>query len=160
MFTKTDLRQVMRRWPSGVAVLTARDGDSIHGMTVGSFTSVSIDPPLVTVTMANRTRSKEIVDRSGFFAINVLAEAQQELSDVFAGRITEKADRFDNVKVTTGLNQVPLLVEAAAHVECRVVHKYAMDHSTLYVAEVLNTEKTRDKPPLVYFDRDYHRICE
>lgn len=160
MFTKTDLRQVMRRWPSGVAILTTRDGDTIHGMTVGSFTSVSIDPPLVTVTIANKTRSRVFIDRSGCFAINLLAEGQEELSNVFAGRIPEQEDRFDGVELTLGLNQVPLLAQAAAHVECRVVHRYEMDHSTLYVAEVLSAEKAQDAPPLVYYDRDYHRISQ
>ena len=158
MFIKTDLQQVMRRWPSGVAVLTSRDGNTIHGMTVGSFTSVSINPPLVTVTVSNKTRSKELVDCSGFFAINLLSEGQHELSDVFAGRIPEHENRFEGVKVTTGLNKILLLTEAAAHLECRVVHSYAMENSTLYVAEVLNAEKAQDSQPLVYFNRDYHRI--
>ncbi len=160
MFIKTDLRQVMQRWPSGVAILTTRDGDTIYGMTVGSFTSVSIDPPLVTVTMSNKTRSKDMVDHSGFFALNLLTEEQQELADVFAGRIPDHKDRFDGVNVTAGLNQIPLIIEAAAHLECRVVHTYAMENSTLYVAEVMRAEKAQDAQPLVYFNRDYHRITK
>lgn len=160
MFTKTDLRGVMQRWPSGVAILTARDGEHVYGMTVGSFTSVSIDPPLVTVTLANKTRSKGLVERSGAFAINLLTEDQQQLADVFAGRIQEHEDRFEGVEVTPGLNQVPLIARAAAHLECRVVHAYAMENSTLFVAEVLNAEKAQDAQPLVYFNRAYHRITK
>ena len=158
MFTQNDLRQVMRRWPSGVAILTASDGLTTHGLSVNSFTSVSIDPEMVTVTLANTTRAKRIVDSTGLFAINLLPETQAELSDVFAGRIPEHADRFAGVETTPGLTQIPLLKAASAHVECRVVHTYEMPHSTLYVAEVLRAEKNADAPPLVYFNREYHRI--
>lgn len=158
MFDSTDLKQVMRRWPSGVAVLTARGINAAHGMTVNSFTSVSIDPPLVTVTLANDTRTKAILDESGFFVINMLAEGQQELSDVFAGRIPDHENRFAGVKVITGQHGIPMLAEAAAHLECRVVHKYVMENSTLYVAAVMTAEKAPDVPPLVYFNRGYHRI--
>lgn len=160
MFTQVDLRLVMRRWPSGVAILTAADSGKVHGMTVNSFTSVSVDPPMITVTLANDTRAKTMVEKSGFFAVNLLSENQRELSDIFAGRIADHEDRFEGTQVITGLHQLPLLREAAAHLECRVVHSYAMQHSTLYVAEVLNAQKKRDVPPLVYLNRGYHRIIK
>jgi len=160
MFIKVDLRQVMRRWPSGVAILTAAAGSIAHGMSVNSFTSVSVDPEMVTVTLANTTRTKRIVDQTGLFAINLLSEAQSELSEIFAGKIPEHDDRFAGVEVRLGDNQLPLLEAACAHLECRVVHTVELPQSTLYVAEVLNAEKAADVPPLVYFNRDYHRILK
>jgi len=158
MFNKTDLKQVMRRWPSGVAVITSSYKRNVHGMTVNSFISVSVDPPMVTVTLANTTRTKDLVDRSGYFAINLLSEGQNDISDRFAGRIAEDEDRFNGLAVKAGMESLPLLDAAVAHLECRVVHRYEMENSTLYIGEVMRAAKAEDKLPLVYFNRDYRGI--
>jgi len=154
-----ELREVMRRWPSGVAVLTSSTREMRHGMTVNSFVSISVEPPLITVTMNNDTRTKHLVDETEHFAINLLREGQQELADRFAGRVSEYEDRFSGLAVFIGSENLPLLVDAAAWLECRVVHRYAMPESTLIVGEVINARKAENSPPLVYFNRDYHRIC-
>ncbi len=154
------LREVMRRWVTGVAVLTCGNQTVHHGMTVNSFTSISIEPPCVTVTLANTTRTKKLVDETGIFAINLLAEDQQEISDRFAGRIPEDGDRFHNLHIVYGENCLPFIQEAAAHLECKVVHVFEMKDSTLYVGAVMSSRKGEDKPPLVYFNRAYHRIIK
>lgn len=150
----------MRRWPSGVAVLTVGTREMRHGMTVSSFTSISVEPPLITVTMNNATRTKHLVDESERFAINFLNEGQKSLADRFAGRISEGDDRFTGLAVLNGSENIPLLADAAAWLECRVVHCYTMPESTLYVGEVISARKAENSPPLVYFNRDYHRICQ
>jgi flavin reductase (DIM6/NTAB) family NADH-FMN oxidoreductase RutF len=152
------LRDVMRRWVTGVAVLTCGDWSVYHGMTVNSFTSISVDPPRVTVTLANSTRTKYLVDEAGFFAVNLLSADQQEISERFAGRLAEEGDRFQNLHIIYGENHLPMIEEAAAHLECMVIHTYPMENSTLYVGAVLSCRKGEDKPPLVYFNRSYHRI--
>lgn len=153
-----ELREVMRRWVSGVAILTTGDRHQQHGMTVNSFTSVSVDPPMVTVTMANNTRTKQMVDRVGTFAINLLSAGQEELSERFAGHVSEQDDRFAGLSVDHLFEEIPTLADAAAWVLCRVVHSYAMPNSTLYVGEVLHALKAENHLPLVYFNRGYHRI--
>lgn len=153
-----DLKAVMRRWVSGVAILTSGSRLARHGMTVSSFDSVSIKPPLVTVTLSNAARTKHLVDESGNFAINLLSEDQQDLSERFAGRTGESEDRFNGLEVFYPAQEIPLLAEAMAWIECKVVHQYAMPESTLYVGEVLSALKAEDRPPLVYFNRDYHGI--
>ena len=157
-FEMVELMEVMRRWPSGVAILTSGDSVARQGMTVSSFTSISVEPPLITVTMENARRTKRMVDERGYFAINLLAEGQQDLSDLFAGRLSEMDDRFSGLEVVFGEYELPLLVAAAAWLECRVVYRYEMPLSTLYVGEVLKAQKSEDRSPLVYFNRDYHRI--
>ena len=154
---EVELRDVMRRWASGVAILTSRSNDAQHGMTVSSFTSISVRPPLITVTLNSATRTKHLVDESGIFAINLLSEGQQALADRFAGRVSESEDRFHGLEVLYDANHIPMLAEAAAWLSCKVVHTYDMPESTLYVGEVLSARKTEDRPPLVYFNRDYHR---
>lgn len=153
-----DLRDVMRRWASGVAILTTGDRLQRHGMTVSSFNSISVEPPLVTATMANLTRTKQLVDRTGTFAINLLAAGQEGLSEIFAGHVSEQDDRFAGLKVDYPLNDIPVIADAVAWVLCRVVHTYPMPNSTLYIGKVLQALKTGDHPPLIYYDRSYHRI--
>ena len=158
MMKPVELREVMRRWASGVAILTTGNRQQQHGMTVSSFTSISVDPPLVTVTMINTTRTKQLVDRTGTFAINLLSAGQGELSERFAGHLSDHGDRFKGLKVDYQFVGIPTLADAMAWVLCRVVHTYAMPNSTLYVGEVLHALKAGDHPPLIYFDRGYYRI--
>lgn len=158
MLKDVELREVMRRWVSGVAILTTGDHMQQHGMTVSSFTSISVDPPMVTVTLNNATRTKQLVDTTGAFAINLLSEGQEELSERFAGRVSDHVNRFDGVRVQYSPEDIPMLPDAAAYVLCRVVYTYAMANSTLYIAEVIRSIKAANHPPLVYFDRSYHRI--
>jgi len=153
-----DLKAVMRRWASGVAILTSGSRRVRHGMTVSSFDSVSVEPPLVTVTLSNTARTKHLVDESGNFAINLLSENQQGLSERFAGRTGATEDRFYGLEVFYTALEIPLLAEAMAWLECKVVHLYAMPESTLYVGEVLSALKAEERLPLVYFNRDYHGI--
>jgi len=108
--------------------------------------------------MNNSTRTKYLVDETGFFAINLLSEGQQALADRFAGRVSDSEDRFHDLLVFYGECGAPMLTEAAAWLECKVVHKYAMPETTLYVGEVLNSRMVENQPPLVYFNRDYHKI--
>lgn len=155
-----NLKAVMRRWASGVAILTSGSRLVRHGMTVSSFDSISVLPPLVTVTLSNSARSKHLVDESGNFAINLLSEDHHELSDRFAGRTSDSEDRFNGLDLFYTAYGIPLLAEAMAWLECKVVHQYAMPESTLYVGEVLNALKVEDRPPLIYFNRDYHGLGE
>ena len=157
-FQEVELREVMRRWVTGVAILTSGSREVRHGMTVSSLTSISVQPPLVAITMSNSTRTKHLVDETEFFAINLLSEGQQALADRFAGRMSDSEDRFHDLQIFYGECGAPMLTEAAAWLECKVVHKYEMPETTLYVGEVLNAHKAEDRPPLVYFNRDYHRI--
>jgi len=154
-----ELMEVMRRWASSIAILTTGNLNHRHGMTVNSFTSISVDPPLVTVTANNSTRTRQLMDEVGYFAINLLSEGQEEISDLFAGRVPEQEDRFQNLVTHTSDLGLPLLSEAAGWVECKIVHRYEMPTSTLFVGEVLHSAKSENLPPLLYMDRKYHRIC-
>lgn len=153
-----ELKKVMRGWASGVAIITCVDGDSRQGMTVSSFTSVSVDPPAITVSLANSTRSKQAIEMSGFFAINILPKTCQDLADRFAGRSGDQEDRFRGVDVKTGAHRLPILVCATAWLVCRVIHTYDFNESTLFVAEVMTCEKVNESAPLVYYDREYQEL--
>jgi len=152
------LRQVMRRWTSGVAVVTSTWEGRAHGMTVNSFTSISLDPPLVSVTLANDTRTHAMVSQAGVFGVTILSEMQSELAARFAGRGAPDQDRFaglDLVRLETGC---PLLGNGLAFVDCRVYASHPLPHSTLFIGEVLQARTVDSLHPLVYFNREYHRL--
>ncbi len=120
-------REVLGRFASGVAVVTGADGDTPVGLTCQSFTSVSLDPPLVLFCPARTSRAWPLIWRSGAFCVNVLADDQVEISDVMASR---GADKFAGLSwhpsEATGS---PRLSGAAAYVDCSIsaVHE-AGDH--------------------------------
>lgn len=150
----------MRHWASGVAVVTSTAGGVQHGMTVNSLVSVSIDPPMVTVTMANSTRTLALVRKSGVFGVTMLALEQQEIAELFAGRIPEEGDRMTGLPTFELVTGAPLLSGGLAYLDCRVVHEYQMPTSTLFVAEVLAVEDgAGGRPPLLYFNRDFTRLA-
>jgi len=152
------LREAMRRWVTGVSIVTAQHGEHRHGMTVNSFVSVSIDPPLITVTLALGTRTHALVRESGWLGVSVLSQAQAELSDRFAGRVPDGGDRFHGVEIFTLGGQAPLIAGCLAGLECRVAHEYGMPHSTLFVGEVARAFHREDGEPLLYYNRGYHRM--
>jgi len=152
------LRQVMRRWPTGVTVVTSRNDDYYHGMTVNSFTSLSLEPPFVAVTLAQESRTFALVRQSGIFGINILGDDAGEISDRFAGKIPETVDRFAGLEIFSLVTGAPFFTLALANLDCRVTHQYVMPNSTLFVGEVLAVNQSDGGWPLVYLNRGYHKV--
>jgi flavin reductase (DIM6/NTAB) family NADH-FMN oxidoreductase RutF len=153
------LRQAMRQWTTGVSVVTSRFQDQRHGMTVNSFTSISLEPPRVVVTLANRTRTCSLVRQSGVFGVSILRASQQEISDRFAGHIPEDGDRFHGLEIFASPDGLPLLADCLAGLTCQVVHTYEMPDSTLFVGEVTQVFINENEgEPLLYHNRSYRRM--
>jgi flavin reductase (DIM6/NTAB) family NADH-FMN oxidoreductase RutF len=152
------LRQAMRHWTTGVSVVTSQFEGHRHGMTVNTFTSISLEPPVVVVTLANRTRTCQLVQASGIFGVTILSEEQGEISDRFAGRVPDGDDRFHDLSLFSMKSGAPLLEGGLAFLDCQVVHTYSMPNSTLFVGEVLAARYEQGGNPLVYLNRKYHRV--
>ncbi len=152
------LREVMRNWASGVAVITSAIGGSMHGMTVNSLHSVSLDPPMVIVTLAKNTRTHEMVSASGIFGVSILSDSQQWLSERFAGRVGSEDNRFFGVPIFYLKTGVPLIKESIAWLECTVIQQTDLPHSTMFLGEVSHSKCCGTTSPLVYLDRKYHSI--
>src|ERR1700723_2005810 len=88
-FNPREFRNALGRFASGVTVITAHHEDHMHGMTANAFVSVSLDPPLVLVSLDNRSNMHRILPTAGRYGVSVLAEDQERLSDHFAGRTVE-----------------------------------------------------------------------
>ncbi|MCC6148465.1 MAG: flavin reductase family protein [Anaerolineaceae bacterium] len=152
------LRQAMRCWTTGVCVVTSRWEGVCYGMTVNSFTSVSLEPPVVTVTLADNTYTRQAVDQSGIFAITILSYKQQTLAERFAGLHPEIQDRFENLETFTLATGAPFLSEGVAFLDCIVRHTYPLATSSLFIGEVASVQYTGLGDPLVYHNRSYHRL--
>jgi flavin reductase (DIM6/NTAB) family NADH-FMN oxidoreductase RutF len=149
-----DFRNALGTFATGVVVVTTRDaGGDAHGLTVNSFTAVSLEPRLILWSQAIRAASVATFDTATHFAINVLALDQLELARRFA---RSGVDKFAGMRVTAGHGGAPLLAGVAASFEClaRQTH-HAGDH-LLRLGEVLRFQYS-ERPPLVFAQGRYQR---
>ncbi|MCC6861413.1 MAG: flavin reductase family protein [Bryobacterales bacterium] len=143
------------KFATGIAVLTVRGPQGApHGMTVNSFTSVSLTPPLVLVAVDHKTRVLGYMRASDFFGINILAEDQQHLSEHFA---RSGQDRFSNVSWSPGKTGAPLIPGVLAYVECGLRQMVEAGDHTLFIGEVLQAS-WREGQPLLYFNSRYKHL--
>ena len=148
----------MRMWSTGVTVVTVQHNNRRHGMTVSSFTSVSLDPPLVLVSLEQITKTHRLVQQAGYFGVTILEESQQQVSDRFAGRISEYRDRFDGLETFAMVSGAPMLAQGLAWLDCQVVVTYQAGNHTVFIGEVLAVKSRDTGQPLLYYNRDYRRL--
>ena len=148
------LKQAMRIYPQGVTVVTTASKEGPKGLTVSSFSSVSLSPPLVLVCIAKSSALHHLFEGAKAYAVNFLADDQKSVSDRFAGRTTAK-DRFDGIKFSRGSTGSPVIAGVRAVIECRAWRAYdGGDHSIL-VGEVVSARTINSKHPLVYYSQQY-----
>ena len=152
------LRRAMRAWTTGVAVVTARYEDQQYGMTVNSFNSVSLEPPVVSVTLKQLTHTHDLVIKSGLFAVTILNSGQKELSDRFAGKIPGITDRFGGVQTDKLSIDVPTIKNGLAYFNCRVMSSMPIGENTFFLAEVIDASGEGEADPLVYHNRVYWKL--
>jgi flavin reductase (DIM6/NTAB) family NADH-FMN oxidoreductase RutF len=153
-------RSAMGAFATGVTVVTVRSRDGeLYGMTVNAFSSVSLDPPLVLVCLAGSGRGQELIARAGVFGVNVLAESQQELSRWFADRQRpDDASMFDGIAVGSGATGCPVLLEAAASLDCRVDRVVPAGDHVVVIGQVAALRHRPDEGPLVFHAGRYRAL--
>jgi flavin reductase (DIM6/NTAB) family NADH-FMN oxidoreductase RutF len=150
------LRATMRQWVTGVTVVTSVYNGERAGMTVSSFTSVSLEPPTVLVCLNKNSYCHSIVQNSGIFAISMLGIGHDNLSKRFAGLDPTITDRFEGIDVVVAETGAPLLIGAIGHLDCVVRSIHETSTHTIFIGEVIHAEVNTDKAPLVYYNRNYH----
>ena len=154
--SKDEFRSAMSRFASGVTIVTTRTEDrKPNGLTVSSFASLSLEPPLVLVCIDKHASIHDLLLEGRYFAVNVLAEDQEILSRRFASRDT---DRFSGTGYVDGMTGVPILSDVLAAIECRIVHTYPGGDHTIVVGEVEHAI-VHDGKPLVYFRGGYAQLA-
>jgi len=148
------LKQAMRMYPQGVTVATTNGPSGPTGLTVSSFTSVSVDPPLILFSIAKGSAMHDLFHEARTYAINFLADDQKPVSDRFAGRINVR-DRFEGLGHKKGVTGSPIIDGVRAAIECKAWKVYdGGDHSIL-VGEVVSADTFNSKRPLVYYLQQY-----
>lgn len=150
----------MRAWTSGVTIVTAAYQGERHGMTVSSFTSISLDPPLIVISLQTVSRTHDMVARAKAFGVTILAADQQELSERFAKQLVSMDDRLDGLATETLVTGAPFIQGGLAYLDCRVTQSISAGMNTLFIAEVVAVRGDDHDAPLVYHDRTYHRLRE
>lgn len=143
-FDTRELRRVLGTFVTGVTVVTTRDETGRHfGLTANSFSSVSLDPPLVLWSQAKSSPSHGAFHAAAHFGVNVLAEEQLDLSNRFA---TTMADKFEGLALDEGVGGVPLLKGCSAWFECRTVERVSGGDHTIYIGEVCALRQSTRRP--------------
>ncbi len=149
-------RNALGMFATGITVVTARTpaGEPI-GLTVNSFNSVSLDPPLIVWSLSNDLPGRALFEACEYYAINVLAEDQIELSQRFASRA---GDRFSGLEFEQGVGGVPLLKGCCARFECRNTVRHAGGDHVVFISEVVGFDR-EERLPLLYFSGAYRRLA-
>jgi flavin reductase (DIM6/NTAB) family NADH-FMN oxidoreductase RutF len=152
---KTTFRNACSLFASGVTIATVRAPDgSLHGLTVSSFTPVSIEPPLVLICIDHGCTFLQYFRACTHFGVNVLAESQRDISVTFA---CKDEGRFEGVEWTASPNGVPLPRGSIAAFECRLATVIEAGDHAIFLGEVISAE-CQGGHPLLYFNREYRSL--
>ncbi len=154
-FTPRMLRDALGTYPTGVAIVTAVDAlGTPVGLTINSFSSVSLEPPLVLWSLARTSRSFEVFRDAQHWAVHILAADQQSLSQRFS-RPAE--DRFAGLDWSAGQGGAPLIEGCAARLQCRIRSMHEGGDHVIFVGEVLHLSR-HSRPPLAYHAGRYAAV--
>lgn len=150
-----EFRNVCGEFATGVTIVSSKSGNQNYGMTVNGFMSVSLDPPLIVVSIGKNQKLHDIIADSGIYSVSILSEYQMELSNHFAGMHNP-----DLVIDFEEQNGIPYLKGCNAHIVAKVVSAYQEGDHTLYVGEVNHFESKEGENPLLFFKGKYKNIKE
>jgi flavin reductase len=152
-----ELRELMRRVPSGVAVVTVSVEGADVGLTVSSLVSLSLEPPLVGISISRFAALHELLREAEAFGVSILAAGQEHLAQHFARGVPPLA-LWTGIERRSGARGVPLLDGALGWLECRLAAEHETGDHTLFVGEVSSVERGPGNPPLVYIDQSYRPL--
>ena len=156
-FDSAEFRRVLGHFPTGVTVVTGVDDGSPVGLAIGSFGSVSLDPPLVMFCPGKSSNSWPVIEASGSFCVNVLADDQAAVSSLFAGR---DPDKFAGVAWGTRVTGSPVLEDCLAWIDCTIEAVHEGGDHWIVVGRVAGLGVGRpDAGPLIFFKGGYGSVA-
>jgi flavin reductase (DIM6/NTAB) family NADH-FMN oxidoreductase RutF len=152
-------RNTLRYFAAGVTIVTVKAGEKVHGLTATGFVTISQNPPLIAIIIDHRGRAYDMLEQpDAVFAVNILREDQEELSNRFAW---SKEDRFAVGTWAAAVTGAPVLQEALAWLDCTIYSRHPTGNNTIYIGEVQATCTAEPEPkPLVYWNRSYHIVSK
>jgi flavin reductase (DIM6/NTAB) family NADH-FMN oxidoreductase RutF len=149
-------RSALRRFASGVTIVTVAAGEELHGMTASAFASVSLEPPLVLLCLDKASRTLTLVTETSSFAVNVLRADQQEVSRAFS---RPGIKPFASISHRRGANGAPILDDAIAVLECTTYRAFEPGDHEVVLGEV-TAASAASGDPLVYYDGAYRSLSD
>jgi len=154
-----EFRRVLGHFATGVTVVTTRLGDDLHGITVNSFTSVSLHPPLVLICIDKSARAHDYLSKSGTFAVNILRRDQEHLSRFFADPSRpEGREGFRGIPFREAVTGSPILEGCLAFLDCRIVASYPGGDHTIFLGQVEDLGILQGGDPLVFYRSQYRSL--
>lgn len=151
-------KQCLGCFATGVTVITVLDSKGKpHGITINAFASLSLEPPLILFNIAKTATCHKILLQAKHFSVNILAEGQQQISQLFA---FAKDDKWQKVASVPGKNKCPILDGIIAYLECDFAFSYDGGDHTIIVGKVTHLEKQSEKKPLLYYRGEYSNVSE
>ena len=154
---KRHFRSVLGEFATGVTIITTIENQEPRGITANSFTSVSLEPPLVLFCLGRESTNFNAFNTADFFAVNILSADQSDISNKFA---VFEGDRFEGVNWTRWETGAPILPNIIAALDCRLKELFDAGDHIIVLGEVLRAEKMAEKAPLLYFEGKYSKILE
>ncbi len=153
--TNNSFKQAMGSFVTGVVIVTtAKSAKKLHGITINSFASLSLEPPMVLFNIDKNSHSYETFTKAKYFTANILEEKQSSLSKNFSHPSTID---WKNVEYHIGETRCPVLKGAISYVECKLEKLYDGGDHTIIVGHVINTQTNSDAKPLIYFRGEYQK---
>jgi len=150
--TPTDFRAVMRRFATGVTVVTTSFEGKPKGFTANAFASVSAEPPMVLICVNRDSRSHPLIERAGHFCVNILRLDQQSIAMQFASH--DPVDPFEGMPYETAATGSPVLAGTLGFLDCKLEEEHSAGTHTVFIGTVVECRATGGAP-LGYFNAGY-----
>ncbi|HZW56678.1 MAG TPA: flavin reductase family protein [Nitrososphaerales archaeon] len=154
-----NLKRFMRQFPQGVTLITTIEGGRPRGMTVSSFTSLSLAPPLIMIAIAKDATSYSAFVSARSFNVQLLDSNQSSIAMKFATKIDHE-EKFRGLSSTSDSNNNPIVNGALGYLECTNHQIHDVGDHSLIIARVTGVKLLRDSPPLVYHNRQFTTVAD
>lgn len=153
-----DFKGALGSWAAGVTVVTTRHDRLVYGLTVSSFSSLSLEPRLITVCLANSNKIVQMVGESQMFAVSILSEGQAEIANWFSRSGREPVEAFDEFTTIEWHTGSPIIAGAVAHLDCELESLVPGGDHTIALGRVVGASFDPSLKPLMYYRRGYRKL--
>lgn len=146
-----NFKKTLSKFSTGITVVCVKNNNFIHGKTVNSFNSLSLDPPMVLFSLGNYSSSISKFTKTKYLSINILSSKQKRISENFAS----SSPKLKNIKFLDGKNKTVILPNCIANLECKLIDKIKKGDHIIFICKILELQSNDKLKPLVYFNSKY-----
>jgi flavin reductase (DIM6/NTAB) family NADH-FMN oxidoreductase RutF len=152
-----DFKEALSQWGTGVTIVTTCWEGRNYGVTINSFTSLSLDPLLILFGLRQQSSVHEIFCKAPFFAVTILSDKQAQLSEIFTH---SSQVSWSEIPFYMSSQKCPLFRDSLVSLECQSFQTYAVGDHEVIIGHVVETYQGDEKKPLLYFQRQYWQLGE